>query len=391
MNPRALAVAAIALIVVASTTAFLGGFAGPFVSGPETRTETITRTVTNTLTENMIQRRTDTVTETRLESMVRTETVTRRETITQTFFGTITLTTSTMAAEAGPDPEIWSSVNDFLYQLQDIDLTAVGDTKFDLLIMDYSADGSESGEYRAEQIRELKSSLGGPKLVLAYMSIGEAENYRWYWEDSWDEDYDGIPDPDAPLWLGPSNPDWPDNYKVKYWESGWRAIVYAYLDEVIEAGFDGAYLDIIDAYEFWGPGGESGLDRETAEREMVDFVIALASYARETRGKTNFGIFPQNGEALSSHPDYVLTVSGIGREDVWYDDDTPQPTSDTEEVISYLDIFKRAGKLVLVVDYVTRQSLIDDLYGKAESRGYVPYATVRDLDRLTINQGHKPD
>jgi len=285
----------------------------------------------------------------------------------------------------------WNSVNDFVYQLQNIDLVAIGNTKFDLVIIDYSRDGTEEGRFTYGEINALKKSPGGPKLVLAYMSIGEAENYRWYWNNSWDADNDGNPDPGAPSWLGPENPDWPGNYKVKYWEKDWQSIIFQYLDKIIGASFDGVYLDIIDAYEYWGPGGESGLNRETAEQEMVDFVKAIANYARVNRGKKNFGVFVQNGERLASHLDYVQTVDGIGRESVWYNDNTPNPPSLVNSVTSYLDIFKKAGKLVLVIDYVTEPTLIDDFYSKAKEKGYIPYATVRSLDKLTINPGHEPD
>lgn len=285
----------------------------------------------------------------------------------------------------------WNDVNDFVYQLQNIDLEAIGNTKFDLVVIDYSSDGTEEGRFTAEQINVLKNSPGGPKLVLSYMSIGEAETYRWYWNPNWDANNDGIPDSAAPTWLGPSNPEWPDNYKVKYWEPGWQSIVFQYLDKIIEAGFDGVYLDIIDAYEYWGPGGESGLERQTAEQEMVDFVRSIANYARVTKGKTNFGVFPQNGEALALHPEYLEVVTGIGREDTWYNENTPNPTDHIEYVLYYLDIFKQAGKLVLVIDYVTQQNLIDDFYSKAQVKGYIPYATVRMLDKITINPGHEPD
>ncbi len=282
-------------------------------------------------------------------------------------------------------------VNDFAYQLQDIDIVAMGNTGFDLVIIDYSQDGDEESRFAAAQIDALKNSPGGSKIVLAYMSIGEAEDYRWYWDEDWDADGDGEPDGGAPSWLGQSNPDWWGNYKVKYWQPDWQSIIYAYLDKVIEAGFDGVYLDIIDAYEYWGPDGESGTDRAAAEQEMVDFVKAIATHARILKGKSDFWIVPQNGEALASHSDYVQVVSGIGKEDLWYDDSTRQSSSYTAEAIAYLDIFRQAGKLVLVTDYVTQSDLIDDFYSKAGSRGYIPYATVRDLDRLTINSGHEPD
>lgn len=285
----------------------------------------------------------------------------------------------------------WLSVNDFVYQLQNLDLTAIGNTSFDLVIMDSSRDGSRDGRFTREEVRGLGNSPGGPKLVLAYLSIGEAENYRSYWENAWDADGDGNPDPGAPAWLGPANPDWPGNYNVRYWDPDWQAIVFNYLDDIIDAGFDGVYLDIIDAYEFWGPGGESGLNRATAEQEMVDFVKAIANHARVTRGKPDFGIFPQNGEALSSHSDYVQTANGIGKEDTWYNDNDLQPAAYTNEVIANLDVFRQAGQLVLGIDYVTQPNLIDDFYAKARAQGYVPYATVRDLDSLTINPGHAPD
>ena len=87
----------------------------------------------------------------------------------------------------------------------------------------------------------------------------------------------------------------------------------------------------------------------------------------------------------------MQVVSGIGKEDSWYDDNAPQPDSYTEEVIDYLNVFREAGKIVLVVDYVTETDLIDNFYFLAEINGYVPYSTVRDLDRITINAGHIPD
>jgi cysteinyl-tRNA synthetase len=295
----------------------------------------------------------------------------------------------------GSETDGVATVNDFAYQLQDIDVAALAASAFDLAIIDYSQDGSDEMRFSAGQISAVKHGSGGEKLVLAYMSIGEAEDYRWYWDESWDKNHDGNPNPGAPSWLGPGNPEWPGNYKVRYWDPEWQGIIFgsptSYLDKIIAAGFDGVYLDIIDAYEFWGPGGESGFNRETAEQEMVDFVKAIAQYARVVKGKTSFAIFPQNGEELSIHTDYVQSVTGIGKEDTWYNDNLQQPSSYTAEVIEDLDVFKSAGKLVLVIDYVTQKSRIDDFYAKAQAQAYVPYATVRDLNVLTINPGHEPD
>jgi cysteinyl-tRNA synthetase, unknown class len=163
------------------------------------------------------------------------------------------------------------------------------------------------------------------------------------------------------------------------------------VDEVLAAGYDGVYLDIVDAYEYWEPGGPGVPDYPEAEDVIVDFVKSIASYTRVEKGHPDFQVFVENAEDLFRHPDYVQAVSGIGKEDLFYDGNSRQPAAETSSSIRQLDRFKDTGKPVFVIDYVTRRAKIDALYEKAHARGYVPYATRRDLDVLTINLGHAPD
>jgi len=287
----------------------------------------------------------------------------------------------------------WSAVDDFLYQLQNLDLLAAGNSRFDAVITDYALNGHEATRFTPGQIAALQHSPGGAKRVLAYMSIGEAETYRWYWKKAWDANLDGMPDKGAPAWLGRANPDWLDNYKVRFWDPDWQKIIYgtpnSYLDKIIADGYDGVYLDIIDAYEYWGPGGEGRPVRAQAAQDMVDFVRRLADYARVVKGKPDFAVFPQNGGNLGKHPEYMAVVTGIGQEDTWYNGDAVAPW--TAENVRALERFKRAGKLVLCTDYCRRPAHIDRFYREALGSGFVPYATVRDLDRLVVNPGHAPD
>lgn len=125
-------------------------------------------------------------------------------------------------------------------------INAVTATNYDALIMDlYFNDGTP---FTASEITQLKNKAnGGKRLVISYMSIGEAEDYRNYWNPSWNTN--------KPAWLDAVNPDWPGNYKVKYWNAEWQAIIYgndnSYLKKILNAGFDGVYLDIIDAFEYY--------------------------------------------------------------------------------------------------------------------------------------------
>jgi cysteinyl-tRNA synthetase len=127
--------------------------------------------------------------------------------------------------------------------------------------------------------------------------------------------------------------------------------------------------------------------------EMVNFISAIASYAHDSLGATNFGIFPQNGEDLVDEENYLDVVDGIGREDIYYgydDDDQATPAAITQAMESKLDILKNSGKLVLTIDYASTQSKIDDAYQKSTAKGYVPYVALRDLDQIFDN-GHIPD
>lgn len=124
-------------------------------------------------------------------------------------------------------------------------LTALQGTNYDVVLIDLFFDGTE---LEFADITSLKTKLNGAaRLVICYMSIGEAEDYRYYWNPAWK--------PGNPEWLGPENPDWGGNYKVRYWYPEWQEIIFgndsSYLKKIIDAGFDGVYLDIIDAFEYW--------------------------------------------------------------------------------------------------------------------------------------------
>ena len=125
-------------------------------------------------------------------------------------------------------------------------INAVKNTNYDVLITDlYFSDGTP---FSSSEINALKiKANGGKRIVISYMSIGEAEDYRYYWQTSWSEN--------KPVWLDALNPNWPGNYKVKYWNSDWQKIIYgndySYLKKILDANFDGVYLDIIDAFEYY--------------------------------------------------------------------------------------------------------------------------------------------
>ncbi|MBI5866361.1 MAG: endo alpha-1,4 polygalactosaminidase [Planctomycetes bacterium] len=296
----------------------------------------------------------------------------------------------------------------FLYVLQPdaIAAQALADARFKWLVLEPSRTGNAAGEFTSDEITAIRNGAGcGQKTVLAYLSIGEAENYRDYWNAGW-VNAAGEPIADvAPSWLGPSNPRWGGNYKVRYWDPDWQAVMLGTaagpdktpLDRIIDAGFDGVYLDIVDGYEFWSDPAEgyAELSRADARRRMIEFVIAIGEYARTTRGADDFLVFPQNAEGIV-HDDagglddlstaYLSAIDGIGVEDLFYAGTSPQAQADVTRRVAALGEYRSRGKTVLVTDYVLRASYtaansgarVEDLYRRSLDAGFIPYAAVAD-------------
>lgn len=135
------------------------------------------------------------------------------------------------------NPENFASKTDFI--------TAVTATNYDAVIIDLFLNDVAFTSAEVNQLRN--KANGGKRLVICYMSIGEAEDYRYYWQSSWNNN--------KPAWIAAENPDWPGNYKVQYWNDDWQGLICknsdSYLSKITSAGFDGVYLDIIDAFEYF--------------------------------------------------------------------------------------------------------------------------------------------
>lgn len=155
----------------------------------------------------------------------------------------------------------------------------------DWLVIDPSYDGSAAGRWQRAEIAAL--TTGTVRRVLAYLSIGEAENYRAYWRREWDVNRRGHPDAGSPQWPCGQNPEWAGNYRVRYWDKEWQAIILQEVDRIVAAGFDGLYLDIVDAFEFfeYDPQKKEYLDDrrnpdsgQSFRQDMIEWVVRIATH-----------------------------------------------------------------------------------------------------------------
>ncbi|MGE0713079.1 MAG: MJ1477/TM1410 family putative glycoside hydrolase [Planctomycetota bacterium] len=283
---------------------------------------------------------------------------------------------------ARPAPAPLARVTSWGYWLQGVDPERVAQSPFGLIVTDPSRDGSRAGEWDPAAVARLRS---GARLALAYLSVGEAEDYRGYWRPEWKER--------PPAWLGAENPEWKGNYPVRFWDPGWQALFLADdgpLLRLIRAGFDGVYLDRVDVYEHWAAAGsqggpQAGLDEAEAARRMSAFVLALARRARAAR--PGFLVVVQNAPALAVRPEVLRAIDGVALESTFYVEERPQDPAETREVLGYAQQVRSAGKPVFSVDYCRDPTRVADAYRRARAAGLVPYSTVRALDRLVVGEG----
>ena len=272
-------------------------------------------------------------------------------------------------------------------QLQNLVALSIPES-VDVLVIDYSRDGSDEHAMTPTRLAALKKRGGAPeRLLLCYMSIGEAENYRYYWRRHWSIA--------PPAWLGKENTDWKGNFQARYWLADWQRLIInpapsvltrlietlwpdqkPYIDRILESGCDGVYLDRIDAFAEWQ--AERG---KAAEADMTRFVLRIADYSRAHR--PGFLVVAQNGEELLQSKTYRTALDGVAKEDLLYGvegEEAPNPAEMIATSKELLDRMKAAGKPVFVVEYLQSPEKRAAALRAISESGYLPLFATRALN-----------
>ncbi len=244
------------------------------------------------------------------------------------------------------------------------------------------------------EIESLRRAHQGRR-VFSYFSIGEAEDYRPYWQHGWGFDAHGRRLSGTPDFVVAPNPDWAGNYKVRYWDRRWQQLVLDDLDHLLGQEFDGIYLDIVDAFQFfehdadsatWHAMRENPATGRSYREDMVRWVRRIARHARARRD--DFMIIPQNGSALLRLPGYLEAIDAIAVEDLFTLGDQAQARAHTETVLADLELARAAGKPVFAVEYASDEQLRAHARSEALARGFVVLFADREL--TTLGQAESP-
>jgi len=303
------------------------------------------------------------------------------------------------------------------YQLRGLDVAEAARSPFDLLVVDEQLAGDMEPERRAEHLKALKIKPdGGRRLVLAHVSIGQAENQRSYWQRNWTvpvrvdplitgaavlQDHSGAgghqvkgshgppaatsplgePTASAPAWLGPEDPLRRGSYAVRYWHPEWQGLLLgrpdSAVDRAIAAGFDGVHLRAAEAHLRWSS------ERPEARADMIALVGRLSAYAR-TRAP-GFIVVLQDCESLLGSADLRKGIDAVAKENLFFGaagDELPNTPAEVSASLPHLKQARRAGLPVLVIEHLGKEALVAEARRRSAELGFMAYVGPAGLDHL---------
>jgi cysteinyl-tRNA synthetase len=326
-------------------------------------------------------------------------------------------TSSEFSVTSGRQDIQLADVNHWLYlidvNLEDETVDLIEESDYDMVVLDNIPSEENNTDYPMNSVIRRLHDDDPPKLVIAYIDIGQAEDFRTYWQPAW-----GV---GSPEWIAGSDPDgWEGNYPVAYWYDEWRDLWLGdggLMEGILDAGFDGIYLDWVEAYSdesVFELAADDGVD---PVQEMIWWVGDLAEYGRERNPE--FIVIGQNAAELATHDDYVDIIDAISQEQIWFDggadndppgdcplprieadvdtdkysdslsrecrrqyDDFPESTLhvSSEGYIQDLQTAQAKGLTIFTVDYALDPGNIAWVYETSRTLGFIPFVGTRALD-----------
>ncbi len=299
--------------------------------------------------------------------------------------------------------------------LNDETIEQIVNSNYDMVVLDYIPSEAENRNYPMAEVIAGFHRAERPKLVLAYIDIGEAESYRSYWQANWE-----VGDPE---WIAGEDPDgWAENYPVAYWRDEWKEIWLregGLLQGILEAGFDGVYLDWVEAYSDENVIELAEIDGVDPVREMIRWVADISGFVSSRCGECV--VIAQNAAELAEDDAYLAAIDAIAQEQTWFDGgadneppgDCPLPRTrvdvdtdeyrrslspecrrqfdrypestlhvSSEEYLEDLLLAQSKGVVIFTVDYALDPENIAWLFQTARGLGFIPFVSSRGLDRF---------
>lgn len=212
---------------------------------------------------------------------------------------------------------------------------------------------------------------GKDTISIAYVSVGEAESYRTYWESIKDKP-----------WVLMENPNWKENYLVDMRAEEWQDVLLnQVIPDIVEKGHQGLFLDTIDT--------ASSLFADDPELypKMLEAPKSIIQKIRKKYPKLL--LIPNNG--LDLFDSFATNVDAIFVEDVYsmpnFETGGYEAIAKSEtdlKIKKIKNLQKKYQRPVFVVDYVSEsdQGAVMQLSAKIKKNGFKPYIAEKELSRV---------
>jgi cysteinyl-tRNA synthetase len=293
-----------------------------------------------------------------------------------------------------------SKARTWMYQIQGLEkrgaIEALAESRYDLLVIEPMITLRGDADFNAKgMVDRLHRSKAG-RIVLAYIDVGQAEKYRTYWAKDWKAPNGTAKgNPNFILTIDPDG--WNDSYQVAYWDPRWQKAMDEQAERIMAAGFDGLYLDWVNAFEEDCVVAEAKKQGIDPARAMVDFISHLRQSARVKNPQAL--IVGQNGEyLLDADGRYLDVIDAIGVEDTWFAGkagakwsspkagDLANRYKDEASTAARLRQYRKylaAGKPVFTIDYCVEPQNAARVYDQARTAGLIPLVSRVSLERIT--------
>jgi len=290
-------------------------------------------------------------------------------------------------------------ISTWMYQIQFLEdraeIDALDNTPYDMLVVEPGHNFSEQPYETDYLVEALKQKQNGvDRLLLAYIDIGQAEDYRTYWQEEWVAPTEfSAGSPEFLLTIDPDG--WEGNFPVAYWDAEWNEIwtgTGGIIEKLAEFGFDGVYLDWVEGYDDDSVRAAATSDGVDPENEMMLFIEEIGNIGRAIN--PDFLIVPQNAQyLLDADPSrYASMIDALATEDTWFygegDVGWEEPGAgdlsggerhagdySTANRIAQNQKYLDLGIPVFSVDYCVSQTNATTTYVNAYESGFIPLVT----------------
>jgi cysteinyl-tRNA synthetase, unknown class len=281
-----------------------------------------------------------------------------------------------------------AGVKSWSFETSAADPVAVRSGLGDLVVIDHNAISTERRTADRKSLEALqRKPNGGRRLVLAYVSLTEAEQRRAYWQTEWLATGTGAAK--RPGWLLEESPERRGNWHVNIANPSWHGILYgaedSVVDRILAAGFDGVYLDTGGLLDRGSGPNRTEAARSETEWQLSELVSRITTHARLQHPR--FVVMLEEAELLIDRTPVASAIDIAAKHDLLFGRiavGRANRPADIAATVKDLTRVATAKRPVFVVEHLVDPALAVAARARIRELGYVAAISTAAKDSVNL-------